>query len=110
MTNLPPGWTYAPVGDLGVEVREVTKTEPNRRYELWSVPSFSAGEPEILEGASIHSPKLSVRPFDVLVCKINPRINRVWLVTQPRESIPQIASPEWFVLRLPGSICSTLAP
>jgi type I restriction enzyme S subunit len=35
---------------------------------------------------------------DVLICKINPRINRVWVVSRHTENI-QIASTEWIVVR-----------
>ncbi|EDT9485710.1 hypothetical protein BOI52_000986, partial [Salmonella enterica subsp. enterica serovar Orion] len=37
---------------------------------------------------------------DILLCKINPRINRVWCVKENTE-FPQIGSSEWIVIRQP---------
>jgi type I restriction enzyme S subunit len=48
----------------------------------------------ILEGKEIGSNKLRVHPNVVLLCKINPRINRVWLVGD-HSPWPKIASTEW---------------
>jgi type I restriction enzyme S subunit len=68
-------------------------------YELWSVPSYESGKPEILQGDKIGSSKLQVQPGDLLISKINPRINRVWQVQSSVEKYEQICSPEWLVLR-----------
>jgi type I restriction enzyme S subunit len=73
-------------------------TEPNKIFELYSVPSFENNYPEIIKGAEIGSSKVRVQKGDVLLCKINPRINRVWSVTQYTE-FEQIASTEWIVIR-----------
>jgi type I restriction enzyme S subunit len=85
---------------VGQKVRDTAQILPNREYELWSVPSFSNGEPEVAVGTSIGSAKLHIRSGDVLICKINPRINRVWQVTDAAEGREQIASTEWLVFRL----------
>ena len=63
-------------------------------FELYSVPSFSDRRPEIVSGKSVGSSKRTVEPNSVLLCKINPRINRVWVV---RDYSPyrKIASTEW---------------
>lgn len=110
MTDLPAGWEWSTLGELGTEAREPVTPEHGVLYELWSVPSFNTGHPEQCDGEEIGSAKLVVQPSDVLVCKINPRINRVWLVQQNRDCIPQIASPEWLVLRVPRDFQPTLAP
>ena len=67
---------------------------------MYSVPSFPSGQPEILKGTDIGSTKQVVLPGDVLICKINPRINRVWRVG-PSRKIRQIASSEWIIFRNP---------
>jgi type I restriction enzyme S subunit len=72
----------------------------DEEFELFSVPSYSTGVPEILKGADIGSTKQEVRPGDVLVCKIVPHINRVWVVPE-KGSRRQIASSEWIVVRNP---------
>lgn len=71
---------------------------PEQKFELYSVPSLSDGFPELTSGTEIGSTKQIVAEGDVLVCKINPRINRVWTVMKPRGQ-QQIASLEWIVFR-----------
>lgn len=71
---------------------------PDTVYELYSVPSFESQHPEIIKGADIGSSKITVDEGDVLVCKINPRINRVWVVKR-LTSYPLLASSEWIVIR-----------
>ena len=63
-------------------------------FELYSVPSHERGTPEITLGRAIGSNKRSVEPGTVLLCRINPRINRVW-VTGDHSDHPKIASTEW---------------
>ena len=63
-------------------------------FELYSVPSHEHGTPEITPGRSIGSNKRTVEPGTVLLCKINPRINRVW-VTGAHSDYPRVASTEW---------------
>lgn len=71
---------------------------PDETYELYSVPSFDNGYPEIIKGSDIGSSKLIVEENDVLICKINPRINRVWVVKRNTKH-PLLASSEWIVVR-----------
>ncbi len=96
--QLPKGWESARLGSLGVEVKGQTRPIPEVVYDLYSVPAFALGRPERIDGANIRSGKRSVEAGDVLLCKINPRINRVWCVG-PADGIPQIASTEYLVLR-----------
>lgn len=97
--KLPPGWAEIKLGKLITNTASVNpKSLPIRMFELWSVPSFETGFPEFVKGAEVGSNKQEVTPGDVLLCKINPRINRVWLVGE-RADFDQIASTEWIVLR-----------
>ena len=93
------GWKSKRIGELGSAERESAQIFANAEYELWSVPSFASDKPEITLGKDIGSAKLRVHPKDVLICKINPRINRVWLVRDPVDDRIQIASTEWLVFR-----------
>lgn len=95
---LPPGWAWACLGDLGTEVRGQISPSPGTAYDLYSVPAFPTGQPEHVDGESIRSGKRPVEEHDVLLCKINPRINRVWTVG-PSHGLSQIASTEYLVLR-----------
>jgi type I restriction enzyme S subunit len=71
---------------------------PDKEFELYSVPSYENDYPEIIKGADIGSTKVTVEENDILVCKINPRINRVWIV-EPRTKHQLIASSEWVIIR-----------
>ena len=97
--DLPLGWEWVKLGDLGIEMRGQVKPEPGVTYDLYSVPAFPTRRPERVDGASIKSGKRSVQEDDVLLCKINPRINRVWVVAGA-DGFPQIASTEYMILRL----------
>lgn len=98
--DLPQTWIEVPFGELNqFASKTVDPAEfPQETFELYSVPSFPSDKPEIVVGASIGSTKQSVEPYDVLVCKINPRINRVWQVG-PAQQNRQIASSEWIGFR-----------
>jgi len=67
-------------------------------FEVYSVPIFETGHPEYLRGEEIGSTKQIVQKDDVLICKINPRINRIWVVADESDK-PNIASSEWIVVR-----------
>ena len=94
--GLPEGWTTCTLGEIYVD-RGTTVNPgsfPAETFELYSVPSHPTGRPELVSGSSIKSSKQSVAPGTVLLCKINPRINRTWVV--PNEGgRRQIASTEW---------------
>lgn len=102
MTTLPDNWVSTRFGELNSYKSSNVKPSdyPEESFELYSVPSYPARHPEIQKGADIGSSKQSVEPNDVLVCKINPRINRVWTVMQ-KGVRRQIASSEWIVMRAP---------
>lgn len=101
MSGLPKGWVEVELGEVWRRRRRssvVPAKEPDRRFELYSVPSFETGAPERLYGSEIGSSKQQVAPGSVLLCRINPRINRVWMVGEAG-SDPQIASTEWVSLQ-----------
>jgi type I restriction enzyme S subunit len=58
------------------------------------VPSYETQRPEIISGLNIGSSKRTVENNTVLLCKINPHINRVWTVKSSSE-MPKLASTEW---------------
>ena len=97
---LPQGWASVRLEELGMgRSKSVDPSKsPDTQFELWSVPTFPTGEPEIQTGSDIGSTKQAVEPGDVLLCKINPRINRVWVV-EPKQELEQIASSEWIIFR-----------
>ena len=100
MSGLPEGWVEVELGEVFRRKRRasvVPAKQPDQRFELYSVPSFPKGAPEQLYGSEIGSSKQKVAPGSVLLCRINPRINRVWMVGDAGGE-PQIASTEWVAL------------
>lgn len=98
--ELPEGWVWTTLGEINLrEAKGIDPGKtPEKTFELWSVPSFDDQAPEIIQGKEIKSGKQAVEPGDVLICKINPRINRVWLVGEKGEH-EQIGSTEWIIIK-----------
>ena len=72
---------------------------PDKDFELYSVPAYEIGTPEFVKGKDISSSKKFVSRNDVLLCKINPHLNRAWIVSHYKEDIPCLASSEWIIFR-----------
>ena len=102
MSELPKGWVSVAIGEINdYDSGNIDpQSKPNECFELYSVPIFPTRKPETALGIDIGSTKQKVAPNDVLLCKINPRINRVWQVAAKGE-LEQIASSEWIVIRQP---------
>ncbi len=81
MTALPNSWAIkhlsAVAEPCGTSIDP--RAFPDEMFTLYSVPSFDQRNPEETKGSVIGSHKQIVNPGTLLVCKINPRINRVWL-------------------------------
>lgn len=102
LKNIPTHWCVSTIGDVN-NYNSLTfnpKSFQEDTFELYSVPSFASGSPEVLLGKDIASNKQYIKFKDILLCKINPRINRVWCVKENTE-FPQIGSSEWIVIRQP---------
>lgn len=99
---LPESWVEVDICEINHhKSKSINPAQyPDETFELYSVPTFPTGKPEYLTGAEIGSSKQEVEPGDVLLCKINPRINRVWFVSK-KGKYRQIASSEWIVVRQP---------
>ena len=86
-------------------LEKVESVTPLRRnsYALWSVPAYTNSKPELATGDKIQSTKQRILDGDILLCKINPRINRVWVVdTGNLDTSSPIASLEWIIFRTSG--------
>lgn len=79
---------------------------PEEEFDLYSVPIFPTQMPEHIKGKEIGSTKQLIQHGDILLCKINPHLNRVWEVSQQDNDMPKIASSEWIVIRSPH-VCSS---
>lgn len=97
---VPENWVWVRLGDVNKYISKSVNpiSEPDKIFELYSVPSMVDNYPEIIAGSDIGSSKQSVCKKDVLLCKINPRINRVWKVSQFTDN-ELIASSEWIIIR-----------
>ena len=98
--KIPNNWFWTDIASInGYSGTAVDPMKfPETIYELYSVPSSANDFPKIISGSEIGSSKQSVIKNDVLLCKINPRINRVWKVSQHTEN-ELLASSEWIVIR-----------
>ena len=99
-------WPVKTLGEVCDFVSGSVTPKSGVEYQVFSVPSFDYGNPELLDGSEIKSSKRPVEPGDVLLCKINPRINRVWRVDRESKN-QQIASTEWITLRCRENILAT---
>ena len=92
---------------IDVELREIMalgsgsvnpERFPDEVFDLYSIPAFDRGTPEVVAGKDIGSTKQVVEPGDVLLSKIVPHIRRTWVVG-PHRGRRIIASGEWIVFR-----------
>jgi len=87
---------------LSLLMRDGVKTidpriTPDEIFELWSIPAFDVGKPELIKGIEIGSQKKLVLPDDVLLSRIVPHIRRAWIVESNNERYRQVASTEWLI-------------
>lgn len=98
--QLPSGWEWIPL-ESAFSIRSGTlnpASTPEETFSLYSMPAYDAGgEPEIRKGREIGSAKTIVEPGDILLSKLNPRIPRVWRVTD-KFSLRKIASTDFLPL------------
>ena len=99
--EIPENWRWTTIDD--VNLYNSSSIEPNKSpykdFELYSVPTFESGMPEFVKGSEISSAKKIVAQGDVLLCKINPHLNRAWIVTHYDRNRDCIASSEWIICR-----------
>jgi type I restriction enzyme S subunit len=98
--SFPDGWGWAPLRPFldGAGTSIDPRRQPHSKFVLYSVPAFDTRRPVQVLGREIGSAKRQVDPGSVLLCRINPRINRAWLVSKHDEYRDRvIASTEWVV-------------
>ena len=98
--KVPDNWCWVPLQTINqYQSSSIDPSkQPETLFELYSVPSSTNDYPEIVMGCEIGSTKQAVKKDDILLCKINPRINRVWKVSQHTENA-LLASSEWIIVR-----------
>lgn len=99
--DIPTGWAIGVFSDLVVHLREQESplSLPDKLFSHYSLPAFDEGQSPTLEyGETIKSVKWRVSGEAVLLSKLNPEIERVWLMdVDPSECA--VCSTEFLVLR-----------
>ncbi len=93
----PAGWETSRLSELAYHHRTTVSpgAEPAQIYEHYSIPAFDSGNEPVLDvGASIKSNKTVVPEDAVLLSKLNPEIERVWLPNS-KSGTPQVTSTEF---------------
>lgn len=93
-------WPTVRLGDLMPTARSSIdpRKSPDEEFDLFSIPAFDAGRPEVVRGADVGSSKQTLMPGDVLLSKIVPHIRRACVVPSKSER-PMIGSSEWIIFR-----------
>jgi type I restriction enzyme, S subunit len=88
-------WPVKTLGDFIVNRRQNLDPRkfPDEIFEHYSVPSHSTGSPIPTAGSEIGSTKYILTKGDVLLSKINPHLNRTWVVGE--SDYRMIGSGEW---------------
>jgi type I restriction enzyme S subunit len=99
--DIPEGWEVGRFGDLVAQLRDQENplASPGVLFRHFSIPAFDEGQwPKAEAGESIRSMKSRVPPGVILLSKLNPEIERVWLVDVERND-RSVCSTEFLVLR-----------
>ena len=83
MGEMPKAWPVRTLGDVAEHLRDQENplASPDVFFHHFSIPAFDEGQsPKTELGESIKSLKLRVAPGVILLSKLNPDIERVWLV------------------------------
>ncbi len=99
--EIPAGWEVRPFSAIATQLRdqENPPASPNAIFSHFSIPAFDDGQtPKREQGASIKSIKSRVPPGVVLLSKLNPDIERVWLA-DVESGERAVCSTEFLVLR-----------
>jgi type I restriction enzyme S subunit len=99
--EIPKGWTIGRFGDVVGQLRDQENplSSPDELFHHFSIPAFDEGQsPKPEYGESIRSLKSRVPVGVILLSKLNPEIERVWMVdVRPGERA--VCSTEFLVLR-----------
>ena len=98
--EVPEEWGEKELGEMVEQLRdnENPQASPNAMFSHFSIPAFDQGKVPIQEyGSDIKSAKTCLQPSVVLVSKLNPEIERVWLIDIEADE-RAICSTEFLVL------------
>lgn len=98
--DIPKGWEVGELNKIASLDRGNVKPfeNPTKQYNHFSLPDFDNGKkPSLTFGSEILSSKYKITPYTVLVSKLNPRIPRVWLITDCKDD--SICSTEFQIVK-----------
>ena len=99
--QIPEGWTVGSLSDIIDQIRDTVEPRawPSERFTHFSIPAFDSNQtPRHEYGRSIKSHKLVVQPDSILVSRLNPEIERVWLADVSNDQ-RAVCSTEYLVIR-----------
>ena len=99
--EIPKGWRAAPFREAAVLYRDTVNPldMPDAEFVHFSIPAYDeGGTPKCELGATIKSLKFRVPDDGILFSKLNPAIERVWLVDFPLKATA-VCSTEFLVFR-----------
>ena len=99
--DIPAGWRIQALNTVAEHLRatEHPQKTPQALFQHFSIPAFDDQQtPKTSLGAAIKSVKSRVSSDTVLLSRLNPDIERVWMVDLPTGT-PAVCSTEYMVLR-----------
>ena len=95
--EIPKKWKWVQLKTIFAKRSTINPVDYGEsKVELWSIPAFDKGKPEVVPARLIGSSKKVVVEGDVLLSKIVPHIKRAWVVSETNGH-EKLASTEWIV-------------
>jgi len=97
---LPNEWEVVRLGEMNTKKREIINPSdyPDEIFEYYSIPAYQKGKNPLFEkGANIRSQKILLDNGTVLFGKLNPRVEKVWIV-DARSKYKKLGSTEWIAI------------
>ncbi|WP_170559942.1 restriction endonuclease subunit S [Ruegeria atlantica] len=97
--GLPEGWSQKSLDEIAEQEKASVKPQdaPDELFEHFSIPAFDSGKSPAMDlGETIRSNKTLIPEGAVLLSKLNPEIQRVWL-PRKKDEHRQICSTEFLV-------------
>jgi len=94
---IPKEWEVVRLGDINQSIKSslIPSDFPDEDFEYYSIPAYQDNKkPSIQKGSSILSLKLVLQNDTVLFGKLNPRVEKVWVVSS-ESPLRKIGSTEW---------------
>ena len=94
---IPEDWEVVKLEELNIKNKKTINPAkyPDELFEYYSIPAYQENKKPIIEkGCNIRSQKILLKNGTVLFGKLNPRVEKVWLVSS-KNNLRKIGSTEW---------------